>query len=129
MDITLFLAQAFGIYLVLGGVGLLLYPHIRTELIERFSADRTVVFIGGFVALLIGTPLVLIHNIWDGGTLEVIVTILVWLTFLKGVVRMLAPDAVSGWALLLESRPNLLKALMVLMVLVGLYLLYVGFGL
>ena len=40
---------------------------------------------GGFVAMIIGIPLVLIHNLW-GSTLEVTVSILVWITFFKGVV-------------------------------------------
>jgi len=126
MDISLFLAQVFGLYLLIGGVAMLLHPFATREIMDRWSSDRAVVFFGGFMALLVGTPLILVHNVWDG-TWEVLVTVLVWLTFLKGVTRVLAPDAVVGWSTLIASRPNILKGLLVLMTIIGAYLSYVGF--
>lgn len=126
MDISLFLAQVFGLYLLIGGVGMLLHPYATQELLGRWSSDRVVVFLGGFVALIIGIPLVLIHSIWEG-TWEIVVTLLVWIIFMKGVVRVLAPDAVVGWVMLIASRPRLLKSLLMVMTLVGAYLAYVGF--
>ena len=42
----------------------------------------------GIITLLIGLPIVLLHNIWIG-TLPIIVTIFGWLTVLKGCLRIL----------------------------------------
>ena len=126
MDTSLFLAQVFGLYFLIGGVGMLLHPYATRELMTKWSSDRVIVFFGGFIALLVGTPLILIHNVWEG-TWEILVTIIVWITFLKGVVRILAPDAVVNWTTLVASRPNVLRGMLVFMTLVGVYLCYVGF--
>tara|TARA_B100000745_G_C20139723_1_gene390723 strand:+ start:135 stop:524 length:390 start_codon:yes stop_codon:yes gene_type:complete len=128
MDLSLFLAQVFGIYFVIGGIGLILKPKTLPKFIQRFSSNRVDVMMGGFLALLIGAPLVLLHNIWDGAVYQTVVTVLVWLTFLKGAARILMPDAVVTLAQKMEHKPNLVNAMLWLMVVLGGYLLYVGFG-
>lgn len=126
MDISLFLAQAFGLFLLIGGAGMLLHPHATQELMRNLSTDRIAVFFGGFITLLIGAPLIVLHNIWDG-TWEVLVTVLVWITFLKGVMRILVPDVIVGWSTLIVRRPNVLRGALALTTIIGAYLCYVGF--
>lgn len=126
MDISLFLAQAFGLFLLIGGAGMLLHPRATQDLVRTLSTDRTTVFFGGFITLLIGAPLVAVHNIWEG-TWEVLVTLLVWVTFLKGVMRILLPDVIVGWSTLIARRPNVLRGALALTTLIGAYLCYVGF--
>lgn len=126
MDLSIFLAQVFGLYLLISSAGLLLHPFATQELMSKWSSDRVIVFFGGFFALLIGVPLILLHNVWTG-TWEILVTVLVWTIFLKGLMRVLAPDAVVGCTTLIASRPQVLRGLLVFMMLVGLYLCYVGF--
>jgi len=128
MDISLFLAQIFGIYFVIGGVGLILKPKTLPKFINKFSSNRVDVMMGGFLALIIGAPLVLIHNIWDGTLLQTVVTVLVWITFIKGAARILMPDAVVMLAQKMEHKPNVVNAMLWIIVVLGGYLLYVGFG-
>ena len=128
MDISMFLAQAFGLYFVISGIALLVNQDLVKGLIKKFSSDADSVAIGGFVALVIGVPLVLVHNVWEGSW-QILVTVLVWLTFLKGVIRVLAPHAVVSWSKQFGAMPGLVRALLLIMVVVGLYLLYFGFGL
>lgn len=127
MDITLFLAQAFGIYLVIGGVAMLAYPQAMDKLATMLSSDRASIMMGGFVALVVGVPLVLIHSLWNT-TLEIIVSVLAWLTFLKGAVRLLLPDMVASWTKAFMKNQNAIRIILVVMVVVGAYLCWVGFG-
>lgn len=127
MDISIFLAQAFGLYLLIGGIALLMNQELTNALIKKFSSHADDVAMGGFLALIIGIPLVLIHNVWDGSW-RVLVTILVWLTFLKGVVRVLAPRAVTVWSQSLAKQPGLLRMLLLSMVILGVILAAFGFG-
>ena len=127
MDISLFLAQAFGIFFVVGGLGLVMKQDVITKFFTRYTSNRADVMIGGFVALLVGTPLILIHNVWEG-TWEVVVTVIVWVTFLKGVIRILAPDYVVALAHKMQHQEGLVKSMLWLMVALGGYLMYVGFG-
>lgn len=126
MDLSIFLAQAFGLYFVIAGVAMLLRPELVPIIIGYFSSKERIA-VSGFMILLLGAPLVLLHNVWEGSW-EVLVTIIVWITFIKGLVRVLMPDAVLRWTNSLGSQQKLLKLLIIGCLLVGLYLLYVGFG-
>jgi len=96
-------------------------------IITQFSSDKVSVMVGGFVSLLVGIPLILIHNVWGTG-LEMIISVIVWATFLKGVVRVLAPGSVIKMGQSFAHNMGFVKILLWLMVILGGYLLYVGFG-
>lgn len=127
MDVTLFLAQAFGLYFIIAGIGLVLKQSSLNGLISRLSSDRISVMITGFLTLIVGIPLLLIHNVW-GTTLEVIISLLVWLTFIKGASRVIAPDMFMSMGSSLADNMTLTKVLIWLMIVLGAYLAYVGFG-
>ena len=127
MDISLFLAQAFGLYFVIVGVAMLLQTSLMSDLINKFTSDRSSIVMGGFISLLIGVPLILVHNIWDGSW-TVVVTVLVWITFIKGLVRVFLPDMVLEWSHSLKENQSLMKLLLLAMVVLGIYLIFVGFG-
>jgi hypothetical protein len=127
MDITQFLTQAFGLYFLIGGLGLVLKQSSLKSLIARFSSDRTMVMRGGFVALIIGIPLVLIHNMW-GSSLEIIISLIAWAAFLKGVFFILMPDMTTKMMDTLSENIGVIKVMLWLMVVLGGYLTYIGFG-
>jgi hypothetical protein len=125
VDISLFLAQVFGLYFVLAGVAILIRPTSTIELMQLFS-NRSTTFMSGFIALVIGVPLVLLHNIWDGSW-RVIITVLVWITLLKGIARIYMPDLVASWADTLVAYPRLVRHMVWVLVIAGMYLMYLGF--
>jgi len=127
MDTSIFLAQAIGLYFVIAGIAMLVRPRAVHGLIKTLAGNRDVIFATGFIALLIGVPLVLVHNVWDG-TWRVIITLLVWLTLIKGVARLFVPNQVVDFAAWIAKRPMLLRAAIWIMVIIGLYLVYIGFG-
>lgn len=126
MDISLFLAQVFGLYFILAGVAILIRPTATMELMQ-LVANRNATFVSGFIALMVGVPLVLLHNIWDGSW-RVLITILVWLTLLKGLIRIFVPDLVANWADTLISYPHLVRHMIWALIILGIYLVYLGFG-
>ena len=126
MDISLFLAQVFGLYFIFAGVTILIRPTAVTELMEAFS-NRGHLFIAGFMSLIIGIPLVLLHNIWDG-TWRVIITVLVWLTLFKGISLIYVPDTVSGWMAVFSKHANLTRHSVWILIIFGIYLMSLGFS-
>lgn len=128
MDTTMFLAQAFGLYLAIAGVAMLLNPKLINGLVKTLAGSHAAIAAGGFLSLILGIPLILIHNIWDGDMVTTIVTVLAWATFLKGITRIMMPGMVMGWSESFMQNQGLLKGMLVVMTLVGLYLCYVGFG-
>lgn len=125
MDISFFLAQLFGLYFVLAGAALLARPKGVTMLIETLGTPRSI-YLTGFFVLLIGIPLVLVHNVWDGSW-RVIITIIAWLALLKGIARVFFPEMVVAWARGLANNEGIVKALIWAMIILGFYLLYIGF--
>lgn len=126
MDISIFLAQVFGLYFVIAGVAMIVRPRAVETLISSL-ANRDFVFVSGLVALLIGVPLVLLHNVWDGSW-HVVVTIIVWLTLLKGVARIFMPDTVTEWSKSMSRNKAGVRLMVWVMVLVGIFLIYKSFG-
>jgi vacuolar-type H+-ATPase subunit I/STV1 len=53
------------------------------ESVTAFLHDPSMIFILGLITLAAGLAMVLAHNIWSGGALVVIVTIVGWITLLK----------------------------------------------
>ena len=64
------------------------------------AADGPVMLVYAAFSLAAGLAIMLGHNVWSGGTLPVIVTLVGWLIFAKGLVLLLVTP--ETWALLLE---------------------------
>jgi hypothetical protein len=69
----------------LTGLVMVLSKSSRDEII--LTANNHTVLLG-LISLLVGLPIIILHNIWVGPW-EIVVTLMGWLTVLKGVVRML----------------------------------------
>jgi hypothetical protein len=125
MDISLFLAQVFGLYFVIVGVLILIRPTATRQLLKSLSS-RNATYCIGFITLLAGVPLVLLHNVWDGSW-RVIITLLVWITLFKGIARIYVPELIERFSEILISRPVMFRHMLWLVVLAGMYLMYLGF--
>jgi hypothetical protein len=77
---TAFLSKLIGLFCVLYGLSAFVHRQTTVDAMERF------------VVLGLGLAMVLGHNLWSGGTLPVVVTIVGWLTLAKGLLlTFLAP--------------------------------------
>jgi hypothetical protein len=77
--------------------------------------------------LVAGLAIVLTHNVWSGGVLPVIITLIGWATLFRGLVLLLLPpDAVAG---IFESIhfEQLFFFYIAITLIIGLYLTYGGF--
>lgn len=127
MDLSLFLAQAFGIYFVVLGVAMFRH-QVLTQMIDDFMKNDALRFFAGIFILVLGILLVLTHNVWDG-TYRVLITVLAWLTFLKGVAYLWLPGTIFRGIARTFSQKNWFMVGGIVAILLGVYLIYVGFGL
>ncbi|NCN53093.1 hypothetical protein GW950_01365 [Candidatus Wolfebacteria bacterium] len=129
MDLSLFLAQAFGIYLFVMGLSILFKRDTLIQA-EHMLENKAFLWIFGTFPLMLGIILILNHNIWEQNW-RLIITLISWSTFLKGVTILLLP---TNWIVKLEKwmvelHPKFIPFYAILMVLLGGYLAYLGFGL
>jgi len=126
MEISIFLAKALGLYLTIVGVGLLLNgKKLRPMLIEVLQ-DPGMVLFSGFLALIVGILIVVSHNLWVMDW-PVIITILGWLSILKGVTRFMWPEMVIQKTIMWVQNPIGYNAMLFITLALGVVLLYFGY--
>lgn len=127
MDTSLLLARILGISLVVV-YGSVLFNQKFFELIwKNFLQQPILLFITGFLSLILGLIVTQIHNVWTADWKGVI-TFFGWLLLISGMVRILFPSIVLKihvW--LLNSSHSWVNVVAGALFLVGLYLTYVGF--
>src|SRR6266567_5324304 len=88
---TVFLARLIGLFALLLSLTELLHKQATVETAAALVRDRPLLFILAMLGLLAGLAIVLTHNIWSGGALPVVVTLLGWALLLRGLVLLLLP--------------------------------------
>ncbi len=122
--LTVFLARAIGPFTIVLVAALLVRG---SAIIEASVADGPVMLVYATISLAMGIAMVLGHNVWSGGALPVVVTLVGWLILAKGVLLLfLAPGAVPRMFEQMRYSQHydlyLAPAL-----LIGLYLTWAGF--
>jgi drug/metabolite transporter (DMT)-like permease len=90
MDISIVLAQIWGIGCIVFGLSMLLNKKWIAVAVEEITQNQGVMLLAGLVALILGLVLVALNNIWTSG-LPLFITILGWLTLIKGAIILLFP--------------------------------------
>jgi len=122
--LTVFLARAIGLFTVVLVVALLVRG---SAIIEASVADGPVMLVYATISLAMGIAMVLGHNVWTGGALPVVVTLVGWLSLAKGVLLLfLAPDAGSQMFGQMRYAEHYYLYLAPALV-IGLYLIWAGF--
>lgn len=91
MDISIFLAKALGIYLLIVSSGMLVNSQNIKPILKDFLNNLPLLYLGGFIALIVGILIITSHNIWVGDW-RVLITIIGWMSFIKGTWLVVAPQ-------------------------------------
>lgn len=125
MDLSIYLARVFGIYLVVACVAMLINRKHLPRLVQDFSGNLGLTVFSGFIHLLFGLLVVVAHNIW-AWDFRSVVTLMGWIGIVKGGLRILAPTKVSRLGEEFAGGKKLVVWGLVWFA-VGAYLLYSGF--
>ena len=122
--LTVFLARLIGPFTILLIAALLFRGN---AMVETAIADRPLMLTYAIISLAIGLAMIIGHNVWSGGALPVVVTLVGWLILAKGLLLLfLTPEALTrqfehmqyGEHIYLYVAPSLV---------IGLYLTWAGF--
>ena len=122
--LTISLARFIGLFAILLVVAMLVRGN---AIVEILVADAPVMFVLGIVGLAAGLAMVLGHNVWSGGVLPVVVTLVGWLILVKALLLLLLkPDALTPILDRMQygAHPTLY---LVPAAAIGLYLTWAGF--
>jgi len=90
---TLFLSRLLGLFTLIMALALIVRPAAGLALIDAVIHDQIALLMLGMMALAAGLAIVLTHNLWHGGALPVVVTILGWILVIRGLFLLFAPPA------------------------------------
>jgi len=125
---TVFLSKLFGLYCLIVACAMLVQRRFTLEAVAGLLRDPPLLYVLGVLLLFAGLAMVLVHNCWRGGPVPVIVTVIGWLTLLKGVAFVgLLPVSADNLYLVQLRFEQLYYFYVVLTAAVGGYLTYSGF--
>jgi len=124
-DSSIFLAKVFGLYLIIMGLFCLIRFDAMKSAADDFMKNRAFSLISGVIALIIGLLIVVAHNVWVWDW-PLIITLLGYLSLLKGILRLFFPELETAWAKCYTSI-TFLVINGIFWILVGLFLTYEGF--
>lgn len=127
MDISLFIAKALGLYMTV--ISLIFFFRRKsfegsfTKIAENPATET----LAGTIALLIGTLLVVGHNIWSPDA-TIVITILGWIIFIKGIVLLTFPGFIKRLTNKFFKKRIYSIMWMIVVFVIGIYLLFYGYS-
>jgi vacuolar-type H+-ATPase subunit I/STV1 len=124
---TVFLSKLIGLYCILAALSMMVHRQATVETVTALLQSASLMFILGVITLAAGLAMVLAHNIWSGGALAVIVTLVGWITLIRSLFFLfLPPEKVSLFLGLLHYQ-QLFYLYGAIALVLGVYLTYSGF--
>lgn len=125
---TLYLARLIGLYCILMALSMFVRGQATVDIVTRLLGDAPLMFILGVITLAAGLAMVLAHNLWSGGALPVTVTLIGWLTLVKGLLFLfLSPETEAAIFLQGMHFQERFHVSATITLVLGIYLTYAGF--
>ncbi|MGP8271511.1 MAG: hypothetical protein ACLQLH_15705 [Terracidiphilus sp.] len=125
---TIYLSRLIGLFCIVVILSLVIHRQASVCSFAAFFNSPAVMLLTGCIGVAVGLAMILAHNIWKGGALPVVVTIVGWLSLIKGLSMLLLPSGVEAEIILSWVRcPLCFYLCMTPSFLIGVYLTYEGF--
>lgn len=126
--LTVFLGKLLGLYCIILALAMMAQKRSAVATINALVRNPPVLMYVNIIGLAAGLGMVLGHNIWSGGALPVVVTLVGWLTAIKSaLLLLLQQDAVIKVMAVLRYE-ELFHVYMGATLVLGLYLAFAAFS-
>ena len=123
-----FIAQIIGLLFCIDAVGVLVNTAFYRRIVEELIESPALCYLGGILALFFGLFILNFNNAWTADW-TVIITIIGWLSVVKGVLLIVFPNVyphLSNW---MRKGDPMMRYMGIIYLLLGLFLTVKGFGL
>ncbi len=104
MEVSIFLARFWGSLFIILGLSTILGKFLGRVI--QYTNDKTITISTGYITFLLGLATVVAHNLWVADW-RVAVTILGWITLIKGIEKIAFPDRVNKKAQMFKNKQTL----------------------
>ena len=122
------IAQIVGLFMSIVSVGVLINAATYRQIIEEFTKNPALCYLGGILALFFGIFILMFHNAWEDSW-ATIITILGWLSVIKGALLIVYPNIYSQLSNWIPKSGKWITYMGVVYLLLGLFLTVKGFNL
>lgn len=96
--LTIYLGKFLGVFCLLMCAAFVARPRQGLAAMDSMMQNPGLLMVTGICTLAGGAAMVVGHNVWSGGALTIAVTLLGWLTLIKGLAIMVTPPhALAGF--------------------------------
>jgi hypothetical protein len=127
MPRTIYLSRLLGLFLLVLTAAEITQRSTLAATAMAFANSPPLLLISGMLTLVAGLAIVLAHNVWRGGAMAVVVTVLGWLLLLKGAALVVSPPGSWGGIADASRFADLYAWYGVLPLVLGAYLTFAGF--
>jgi len=126
---TIFLSRLIGLYCILVIPSMVFHRRATVDWMTALLNNAALMWVLSVITLTIGLAMVLAHNVWSGGALPVVVTLVGWAALIKGLLFLFLPSGVESEFILSALRnPPLFYVWLTPSLVIGIYLTYAGFA-
>lgn len=125
---TLYLSRLLGLFYLICGLAMIVHKQVFPDALATLADKPVAMWLIAMVIALAGLAMVLAHNVWSKCPVAVIVTLLGWLTLIKGIAYLLLPaKCLAEFFHAVLNCGACLYAVTAFLLLLGAYLTYEGF--
>lgn len=125
---TIFLSRLIGLYCIFIALSMMTRRQATVETVTALLQNPSMMLIVGIITLAAGLGMVLAHNIWSGGALAVVVTLVGWITLIKSLFFLFVPPEMEAGLFLRQLHyQQLFYFYGAISLVLGAYLTYGGF--
>jgi len=93
---TVYLCRLLGIYCLVIAAAMLARRAVTLDAVTAIVASPALMLLLGVMTLAVGMALVLAHNVWTRGAAALVVTLIGWLSVLKGLMFLAVPPELEA---------------------------------
>ncbi len=126
MEISYLIAKIIGPIYLITGLSMLINPNMYKNFLEKFMRDNGLLFISGFLSLLIGLLILTFHNIWVYSW-QIIITIFGVIAIVKGSLILILPSYLIKITSLIHKNSVIIACASLAAICVGGLFTYYGY--
>jgi hypothetical protein len=124
----LYLSRLLGLFYLICGLAMLLHRQVYTVALATVAYNPLAMRWIAMIITLAGLAMVLAHNVWSKSAVAVIVTLLGWLTLIKGMAYLFLPARwLEGFFQAMLNCGACVYLATAFLLVMGAYLTYEGF--
>ena len=126
METSYLLARIIGPYMLIAAIAIYANRDIFDRLIDDIEDQPLLLMSMGAFTLILGLLMLQFHNVWSLDW-RVLVTLIGWITLIKGALVIIAPQSFIKIAKHYKSNDTLLNIQAVIAVFFGIFMSYMGY--